>query len=80
MTTEDEKELDRLSGMLRLIDGQLDAGSPLREALEKSGIALTVAFLHDLRAEVERHYASKGEPLGGDERSHLRGLGIDPDE
>ena len=80
MTTEDEEELDRLRGMLRSIDGRLDAGSPLREALEKAGIALIVAFLHDLRAEVERYYAAKGEPLGDDELSRLRSLGIETEE
>ena len=39
VTTEDEKELNRLSGMLRSIDGQLVAGSPLR-----AGIALAWPF------------------------------------
>ncbi len=40
MTEADERELHRLSEMLRQIDGTLGQGSPLREGLQKAGVAL----------------------------------------
>jgi hypothetical protein len=56
VTPQDEKELYRLTDMLRDIDAQLQQESPLREGLKKAGVALSVAFIHDLRSEIEQFY------------------------
>ena len=58
MTPQDEKELHRLTDMLRDIDANLQKDSPLREGLEKAGLALSVAFINNLRPEVERIYSA----------------------
>jgi len=76
----DEKELRRLAEMLRDIDARLERDSPLREGLTKAGLALTSAFIHDLRPEIERHYGQIGAPLTETQRSHLLSMDIDPDE
>jgi hypothetical protein len=44
--------------MLRDIDTNLQKDSPLREGLKKSGRALSIAFINDLRPEIERHFAA----------------------
>ena len=49
MTASDEKELDRLSAMLEEIDHGLERSSPVREALQKAGIALSLGFIRGLR-------------------------------
>ncbi len=43
MTTSDEKELHRLAAMLETIDRSLERSSRLREALQKAGVALSLA-------------------------------------
>jgi hypothetical protein len=58
MTPQDEKELHRLTDMLRDIDTKLQQESPLREGLKKAGLALSIAFIHNLRSEIESHYAA----------------------
>lgn len=50
---DDEKELHRLSDMLREIDRHLDNASPGREALMKAGIALSYGFMNGLRSKIE---------------------------
>ena len=80
MTKEDEKELHRLAEMLRLIDGQLPPASPLREGLEKAGLALSLTFLHGLRSELEGLHDNLGRPLTDDDWRQLRMMGINPDE
>jgi hypothetical protein len=57
-TPQDKKELHRLTDMLRDIDTNLQKDSPLREGLKKSGLALSIAFINDLRPEIERHFAA----------------------
>jgi hypothetical protein len=57
MTQQDERELHRLTDMLREIDASLQKESPLREGLKIAGLALSVAFIHHLRPEIERLYA-----------------------
>jgi hypothetical protein len=78
MTPEDEKELRRLTDMLAAIDAGLPAASPHRRALEKAGIALSVAFLHQLRPEIEDLFQASEKDLTEDERLRLRQLGFDP--
>ena len=79
MTASDEKELDRLSAMLEEIDHGLDRGSPVREALQKAGIALSLGFIRGLRSDIERQFEQLGTPLTDSERARLRSLGIDPE-
>lgn len=80
MTQEDEHELHRLCDMLRSIGERLGGDTPWREALQKGGIALTVAFIHNLRPEVEHLFEQLGAPLSETDRAHLRSMGIDPDQ
>ena len=79
MTPQDEKELHRLADMLRDIDATLQRESPLREGLKKAGLALSIAFIRDLRPEIERQFMSLGTPLSAAERARLEKMGIDPD-
>jgi hypothetical protein len=79
MTKEDEAELHRLCEMLRLIECQLEPGSPLREGLEKAGLALSLTFLHGLRSDLETWYSKLGSPLTDIDRQHLIDMGINPD-
>ena len=79
MTPQDEKELHRLADMLRDIDATLPRESTLREGLKKAGLALIVAFSHDLRPEIERSFTSLGTLLTEVERARLEKMGIDPD-
>ena len=80
MAPQDEEELDRLSEILRSIDGGLESGSPQREALQKAGLALSLAFARNLRSEIDRHYEQLGQPLTEPQRAHLQRMGIDPGE
>jgi len=57
MTEDEEKELHRLSSMLQEIDRQLDSASPMREALMKADIALSYAYNHGGRSQIEHEYA-----------------------
>jgi hypothetical protein len=58
MTPQDEKELHRLTDMLRDIDAKLQRESPLREGLKKAGLALCASFIHNLRPEIEQDYVA----------------------
>jgi hypothetical protein len=78
MTPADHQELLRLTNLLQPLDDRQNVGD-VREALRKAALALNVAFIHGLRAEVEEMFASLEKPLGPAEREHLRRLGIDPD-
>jgi hypothetical protein len=56
MTQADENELQRLAQMLETLDIQLPSSSPVREALTKAGIALSVAFMGGSRTKIEFDY------------------------
>jgi hypothetical protein len=77
MTEGDEAELERLSSALEQID-RLSLSDAQREALKKSALALNIAFLHDLRGDVERQYEWLGQPLTEEERQRMQARGIDP--
>lgn len=79
MKPTDENELHRLNDMLHSIDRNLERASPLREALQKAGLALALGFGHGLRPSIERQYQQLGTPLTETELEHLRSLGIDPE-
>ncbi|MBL9167867.1 MAG: hypothetical protein JNN07_09020 [Verrucomicrobiales bacterium] len=79
MTSEDEIELHKLAGMLEAISDGLNPASPLREGLQKAGIALSLGFIHGLRADIERQYQRLNVPLSDEQRARLRRLGLDPD-
>jgi hypothetical protein len=72
MTPQDEKELHRLADMLRDIDSTLPRESSLREGLKKAGLALSIAFIHDFRPEIEQQFMSLGAPLTEAERARLK--------
>jgi hypothetical protein len=80
VTDADEKELLRLTNLLESLRSRLDNEPSGREALQKAGLALSVSFIHGLRPEVERLYATVGKPLPEVAREHLRQLGLDPDD
>ncbi|MCB9920527.1 MAG: hypothetical protein H6822_00005 [Planctomycetaceae bacterium] len=79
MTPEDETELYRLSDMLSQIDATLPDTSPLREALQKSGLAIIYAFRDGRRFDIETDFDGIGKQLTDLQREHLRSMGIDPD-
>jgi len=79
MTDSDENELHRLAAMLETIDGKLDCTSPLREALKKAGLALSLCYMHGLRPDIDRHFQQFGTALSESERERLRSAGIDPE-
>ena len=79
MTPIDEQELLRLTNLLESIHERLDLDAHRREALQKAALALSVAFIHGLRSEIEKLYAAQNRELSTTEREHLLRLGIDPD-
>lgn len=79
MTESDERELRRLAAMLEAIDGGLEDGSPLREALQKAGLALGLGFSRGQRPEIERLFEQLDAPLSEADRAQLRAMGLDPD-
>ena len=80
MSPEDESELHRLTAMLADIDAALPDSSPLREALEKSGLALSYAFFDGRRFDIETLYALRDDAdLSESQTADLKSMGIDPD-
>ena len=79
MIATDERELHRLAAMLETIERTLEPASPLREALQKAGLALNLSFVSGLRADIERQFEMLGTPVTDADRAHLRSLGIDPE-
>lgn len=79
MTPEDEFELQRLTDMLSEIDADLPDSSPLREALEKAGLAVSFAFIDGRRSVIEKVYENRDAGLTLEQREHLRSMGINPD-
>ncbi len=79
MTEDDETELHRLCDMLREVHHGLDKESPLREAVTKAGLGLSLAFMHWHRLKLEALAAGIGRPLDEAQREQFRTLGIDPD-
>jgi hypothetical protein len=79
VTSSDEQELRRLTSLLEHLHQQAKVDADTREALQKAALALSVSFMHGLRAEVEKLYATLGKPLPAAAREHLRRLGIDPE-
>ena len=75
MTASEEKELHRLSAMLEEIDRGLERSSPVREALQKAGIALSLGFIGGSRSDIERQFEQLGTPLTDAQRARLRSLG-----
>ena len=78
MNDANEAELHRLCAELEQIDHQQLSLSQ-REALKKSALALSTAFIHDLRGDIERQYDRLGQPLTDAERKRMKAIGIDPD-
>lgn len=65
--------------MLGAIDSSLERSSPLREALQKAGLALNLGFASGLRPDIDRQYELLGTPIADSQRARLRSLGIDPE-
>jgi hypothetical protein len=65
--------------MLETIDGTLESNSPVREALKKAGLALSLCYMHGLRPDIDRHFQQLGTALSESERERLRSVGIDPE-
>jgi hypothetical protein len=78
MTDNDEKELHRLCDMLKEVDEGLDVGSPLREAVSKGALALSIAFTHGLRSKVENWAECVGRPLTETQRDALSSVDSGP--
>jgi len=79
MSPEDEQELHRLCEILRDVERALDANSPQREAVTKAALGLSLAFMRNLRPEIENLALGVGRPLDDEQRAHLWKMGIDPD-
>lgn len=79
MTNNDETELHRLCEMLRQVEKGLNAESPLREAVKKAALGLSLAFIHGFRERIEHLAENLGRELNDSEKDHLRSLGIDPE-
>ncbi len=79
MTSGDEQELQRLTGILESVDGKMEGDPAAHEALQKAAIALIVAFNRGLRPEVEGRFQEIERPLTDSERGRLRSFGIEPD-
>jgi hypothetical protein len=65
--------------MLETIDRSLERSSPMREALKKAGIALSLGFIRGLRPDIDRQFEQLGTPLTDSERARLRSIGMDPE-
>ncbi len=78
MNDADEAELHRLCAELEQVDRQ-QLSSSGREALKKAALALSTAFIHDLRSDIERQYERLGQPLSAAEQEWMKTVGIDPD-
>jgi hypothetical protein len=79
MTSQDEEELQRLTGILESVDSKMDSDAVAHEALRKAAVALIVAFNRGLRSEVESRFLEIEQPLTDLEREQLRSLGIEAD-
>jgi hypothetical protein len=80
VTHADEQELLRLTNVFESLHDRLDDDPSGKEALQKGALALSVSFIHGLRPEVERLYATLGKPLPEAAREHLRQLDLDQDD
>jgi len=79
LTHADEQELLRLTRHLELLNNRFGDDPDSTEALQKAALALSVAFIHGLRHEVETLYDSLDAPLSDRAREHLRQLRLDQD-
>lgn len=79
MSPADEQELHHVSALLAEVDKSLPEDPPLREALVKAGLALSIAFIDGRRRWIENTYAHLDDDLTDEQREHLIRLGIDPD-
>ncbi len=77
MIKEDERELFRLTEMLRRIENSLELESELREPLTKAGLALIHCFNNGLRDHLEKDYNEVKEPLSFEQETILQNMGID---
>lgn len=77
MTDNDEKELHRLCDMLKEVDECLDANSPLREAVSKGALALSLGFIHGFRSKLEDLAQGIGQPLTESQKAQLFSNGIE---
>jgi hypothetical protein len=80
MTKVDEKELHRLSDVLRALHEKVGDDVLASEALKKAALALSLGFVHGLRSEIEEHFAKLDLPLSAEEKAAVVKLGIPPDE
>ncbi len=80
MVREDEAEVRRLTDMLAAIDEELAESSPLREALQKAGLAISYAFMDGRRKEIESVYDNLDGEFSDEQLAHLRRLGFCPDD
>ncbi|MFM2171707.1 MAG: hypothetical protein RI957_1936 [Verrucomicrobiota bacterium] len=77
MKDSDEEELHRLCDMLKKVDEMLHADSPLREAVMKGALALSITFADGSRAKLESIALGTGKPLTETQRTYLGKMGID---
>lgn len=80
MNKSDENELCRLTNLLKLIDEKFRLSLLEREALKKAAIALSVAFIHEFRKEVELSYVGLKKGLTQSQKKHLQSMGLYPQD
>lgn len=77
MTTEDKLELSRLCAILGALEGKAKEKAE-SEALKKAALALSVAYIHGYKSEIDDLYLNLDVPLSDSEKAHLVRLGLDP--
>jgi hypothetical protein len=80
MKKADEKELHRLSEILRALHEKVGDDAAASEALKKAALALSLGFIHGLRPEIEEHFSKLDLALSAEERVGLAKMGIHPNE
>jgi hypothetical protein len=80
MTKDDERELHRITEVLRTLHEKVGDDALASEALKKAGLALSLGFIHGLRSEIEEHFSKLDLPLSESERARLAKIDVNPDE
>lgn len=76
MTIKDDAELHRLTNLLSKISDKTALTNDEQEALKKAALALSVAFMHGHRKEIEEIYDNLDKQLTPEQKQVLQSLGI----
>jgi hypothetical protein len=76
MTKNDENELHRLTNFLSKVTDRTDLSKDEKEALKKAALALSIAFIHGHRKEIEDIYENLDSTLSPEQQQYLRSSGL----